>query len=163
MVCDHIEIAEKGRTCEVCSIQLDVGQLCPSCTRTMDDLHKLQASPGYGNSLVHVLTSLQKWAKDISAWELIQGVDVLMKPINQRFMRPEQPRIAPFIVVEGPDFSGKTFHAEAVSLWLTKQGFAVQTLTFPNSQTPLGRFLKRALKEQVPLSMWTHHVLFFTA
>ena len=45
-------------------------------------------------------------------------------------------------------------------MWLTTQGFAVQTLTFPNNQTPLGRFLKRALKEQVPLSMWTHHVLF---
>ena len=109
MVCDHIEIAEKGRACEICSVQLDEGQLCSSCMRTMDDLHNLQASPGYGNSLVHVLTSLQKWAKDISAWELIQGIDVLMKPINQRFMRPEQPRIAPFIVVEGPDFSGKTF------------------------------------------------------
>ena len=63
-------------------------------------------------------------------------------------------------VLEGPDFSGKTFHAEAVSLWLTKQGFAVQALTFPNNQPPLGRFLKRALKEHIPLSMWTHHVLF---
>ena len=160
MVCDHIEIAEEGRTCEICSVQLDEGQLCSSCTRTMNDLHSLQASPGYGNSLVHVLTSLQKWARDISAWDLIQGVDVLMKLINQRFVRPEQHRIAPFIVLEGPDFSGNAFHAEAISLWLTRQGFAVQTLTFPNSQTPLGRFLKRALKEQVPLSMWTHHVLF---
>ena len=160
MVCDHIEIAEKGRTCEVCSIQLDVGQLCPSCSRTFDELYQLQDSPGYGNSLVHVLTSLQKWAQDISAWDLIQGVDLLTKPINQRYERPEQQRIAPFIVLEGPDFSGKTFHAEAISLWLTKQGFAVQTLTFPNNQTPLGRFLKRALKEHIPLSMWTHHVLF---
>ena len=73
----------------------------------MDDLHSLQDSPGYGNSLVHVLTSLQKWARDISAWDLIQGVDVLMKPINQRFVRPEQHRIAPFIVLKGPDFSWK--------------------------------------------------------
>ena len=87
-----------------------------------------------------------EWARDISAWDLIHGVDVLMQPINRRFMRPEQPRIAPFIVIEGPDFSGKTFHAEGISLWLTRQGFAVQTLTFPNNQTPLGRFLKRALK-----------------
>ena len=136
------------------------GQLCSSCSRTFDELYQLQDSPGYGKSLVHVLTSLQKWAQDISAWDLIQGVDLLTKPINQRFERPEQHRIAPFIVLEGPDFSGKTFHAEAVSLWLTKQGFAVQTLTFPNNQTPLGRFLKRALKEHIPLSMWTHHVLF---
>ena len=160
MVCDHIEIAEKGRTCEVCSIQLDKGQLCSSCSRTFDELYQLQESPGYGNSLVHVLTSLQQWAQDISAWDLIQGVDLLTKPIKQRFERPEQHRLAPFIVVEGPDFSGKMFHAEAVSSWLTKQGFAVQTLPFPNNQTPLGRFLKRALREHIPLSMWTHHVMF---
>ena len=160
MACDHIEIAEGGRTCEVCSTHIDEGQVCSSCTRTMNELHSLQVSPGYGNSLVHVLTSLQKWARDISAWDLIQGMDVLMKPINQRFLRPERHRIAPFIVIEGPDFSGKTLHAEGISLWLTKQGFAVQMLTFPNNKTPLGRFLKRALREQIPLSRWTHHVLF---
>ena len=62
------------------------------------------------------------------------------KPINQRFVRPEQPRIAPFVVLEGPDFAGKTFHAEGVSLWLSKQGFAVQTLIFPSNQTLFGRF-----------------------
>ena len=55
---------------------------------------------------------------------------------------------------------GKTFHSDGISLWLTKQGFAVQGLTFLNNQTPLGRFLKRALREQIPLSTWTHHVLF---
>ena len=59
VVCDHIEIAEKGRMCEICSVQLDEGQLCLLCTRTMNELHTLQASPGYGISLVHVLTSLQ--------------------------------------------------------------------------------------------------------
>ena len=36
-----------------------------------------------------------------------------------------------FIVIEGPDSAGKTFHSEGISLWLTKQGFAVQGLTFP--------------------------------
>ena len=107
MVCDHIEIAEKGRTCEVCSIQLEVGQMCPSCSRTFDELYQLQESPGYGKSLVHVLTSLQNWAQDISAWDLIQGIDLLTRPINQRFERSEQHRIAPFIVLEGPDFSRK--------------------------------------------------------
>ena len=160
MVCDHIEIAERGRTCEVCSIQVDEGPLCPSCSNTLEELHQLQDSPRYGNSLIHVLTSLQKWARDISAWNLIEGIDLLTRTINQRFVRPEQPRIAPFVVLEGPDFAGKTFHAEGISLWLSKQGFAVQTLIFPNNQTPLGRFLKRALREHIPLSMWTHYVLF---
>ena len=97
MVCDHIEIAERGRTCEVCSIQVDERQLRQSCSNTLMELHHLQNSPGYGKSLVHVLTSLQKWAKDITAWDLIQGIELLTKPINQRFARPEQPRIAPFV------------------------------------------------------------------
>ena len=87
-------------------------------------------------------------------------MDLLTRPVNQRFNRLEQQRLAPFIVIEGRDSVGKTFHSEGISLWLTKQGFAVQGLTFPNNQTPLGRFLKRALREQVPLSTWTHHVLF---
>ena len=128
-------------------------------SNALEELHQLQDSPRYGNSLIHVLTSLQKWARDISAWDLIEGIDPLTKPINQ-LVRPEQSRIPPFVVLEGLDFAGKTFHAEGGSLWLSKQGFAVQTLIFPNNQTPLGRFLKRALREHIPLSMWTHYVLF---
>ena len=64
-------------------------------------------------------------------------MDLLTKPINQRFVRTEQQRIPPFIVIEGPDCVGKTFHAEGVSMLLSTKGFAVQTLTFPNNQTPL--------------------------
>ena len=56
---------------------------------------------------MHVLTSRQSWAKDLPAWELIQGMDLLTRPINQRFARPEQQRIAPFVVIEGPDSTGK--------------------------------------------------------
>ena len=67
MVCDHIESAEKGRRCEICHVQLDGGPLCPSCHTILEDLHNLQGSQGYGNSLVHVLTSLQNWAKDLPA------------------------------------------------------------------------------------------------
>ena len=161
MACDHIEIAEKGRRREVCHVQQDGELLCSSCRTTFENLRKLQDSQGYGNSLVHVLTSLQNWAKDLPAWELIQGMDLLIRCINQRFARPEQQRIAPFVVIEGTDSNGKTFHAvEGVSLWLSKQGFAIQTLTFPNNLAPLGCFLKRALKEQIPLPTWTHHVLF---
>ena len=37
-VCGHIEIAEGGRTCEICSAQLDEGQVCSLCTRTMNEL-----------------------------------------------------------------------------------------------------------------------------
>ena len=37
-------------------------------------------------------------------------------------------------------------------LGINPRHFAVQTLTFPNNQTPLGRFLKCALEEQISLS-----------
>ena len=162
VVCDHIEIAEKGRRCEVCHLSNEPDEeICSSCSSILANIQEIQGARGYGSSLVHVLTSLQRWAKDLPAWELIRGMDLLTKPVKQRFPRPTQQRLAPFIVMEGPDSVGKTFHIEGISLWLTKQGFAVQGLTFPNNQTPLlGRFLKRALREQIALSTWTHHVLF---
>ena len=161
MVCDHIEIAEKRRKCEICRLVYEADdELCYSCSSILASLQEIQGVRGYGNSLVHVLTSLQKWAKDLPVWELIRDMDLLTRPVNQRFNRMDQQRLAPFIVTEGPASAGKTFHSEGISLWLTKQGLAVQGLTFPNNQTPLGRFLKRALREQIPLSTWTHHVLF---
>ena len=121
-------------------------------------LQDIQSLQGYGNSLIHVLTSLQKWAKDLAAWGLIRGMDLLTMPVNQRFTRVDHQRIAPFTVIEGPDSSGKTLHSEGISLWLTKQGFAVQGLTSRNNQTPLGRFLKRALREQIHLGFMHHNV-----
>ena len=103
---------------------------------------------------------ITKMGKGSTCVGVIRGMELLTRPVNQRFLRPNQQRLAPFIVVEGPHSVGKTCHTEGISLWLTKQGFAVQGLTFPNNQTPLGRFLKRALREQLPLSTLTHHVLF---
>ena len=111
MVCDHIETAEKGRRCEICRAQQKGETLCSSCHTVLEDLHNLQLSQGHGNSLIHVLTSLQNWAKDLPAWEVIQGMDLLTRPINQRFVRPEQQRIAaiiaPFVAIEGPHSAGK--------------------------------------------------------
>ena len=160
-MCDHIEIAEKGRKCEVCHLfNESTSDICASCSSILANLQEIQGTRSYGSSLIHVLNSLQRWVKDLPAWELIRGMELLTKPVNQRFPGPNQQRLAPFIVVEGPDSVGKTFHIEGISPGLTKQGFAVQCLTFPNNQTPLGRFLKRALREQIPLSTLTHHVLF---
>ena len=52
----------------------------------------------------------------------VGALNLLTQPSNQRFPRSESQRIAPFIVIEGADLVGKTFHAEAVAVWLTKQG-----------------------------------------
>ena len=161
MACDQIETAEKGRICDVCHQICDAHlDCCVSCQTIATQLQQLQVTAYYGSSLIHVLLSLQRWAKDVPARDLVRGFELLTQPFNKRYVRPEQQRIAPFIVIEGADSVGKTFHAEAVAVWLTKQGFAVQGLTFPNNRTPLGRFLKRALKEQIPSSTFTHHILF---
>ena len=114
MVCDHIETAENGCRCEICHLLHEKDEeVCHSCSSILVNLQEIQGSQGYGNSLVHVLTSLQKWAKDLPAWELIRGLDLLIRPVNQRFTRIEQQRIAPFIVIEGPDSAGKPFIAKA--------------------------------------------------
>ena len=114
MACDHIETA-KGHRCEICHLQCEGEVLCSSCSTAFVDLQETQSSQGYGNTLIHVLTSLQKWARDLPAWELIQGMDLLTRLVNQRFTRTEQQQIAPFIVIEGPDSVGKTFHSEGIS------------------------------------------------
>ena len=98
MVCDHIEIAEKGRKCEVCHLLNEMdNEICASCSSVLANL-QIQGTRVYGSSLIHVLTSLQRWAKDLPARELIRGMELLTEPVNQRFLRPNQQRLAPFIV-----------------------------------------------------------------
>ena len=150
MNCDRIETAEEGHKCKVCHQRCDqTAALCTICSSTISQLNELQESPLLGDSIVHVLTSLQKWARDMPAWDLIKGLDMLLQPSNQRQIRPTQPGTAPFVVIEGAEYVGKTFHTEGVASWLAERGFL---FTFHNNQTHLGRFLKRALKEQIPLS-----------
>ena len=91
MACDHIEIPEKGRKCEICHVAHDVNNdICHSCSSILATLQEIQGTRGYGNSLVHVLTSLQKWAKDLPAWGLLRGMDLLTRPVNQQFNRTDQ-------------------------------------------------------------------------
>ena len=66
------------------------------------------------------------------------------------------PRRGLFIVFEGIDGSGKTFHMEAVKEALISRGSAIHSVIFPNNRTPLGRFLKDCLQRGQPL----YHVLF---
>ena len=69
--CDRIEAAEKGRQCEVCHQQREqLVSLCALCHETSCNLQHIQNSPMFGDSIVQVLTSLQKWARDIPTWEV---------------------------------------------------------------------------------------------
>ena len=159
--CDRVAIAEEGRKCEVCHQQCEqTVALCTTCYAHTCNLQDRQITPLFGGSIAQVLTSLQKWAQDKPAWDLIKGLEMLTQPSNQRQVRSTQSRTSPFVVIEGADYVGKAFHAEGVAAWLAECGVAIQKLTFPNNQTHLGRFLQRALKEQIPLTTWTHHIFF---
>ena len=134
--------------------------MCKECTTLADQLIAIQNSEGYGSTLLTVNTSLIQWAKDIPTWDVEEGLHRLTHPIGQRGIRSKLTRKAPFVVVEGVDVSGKTFHMEAVTEVLAKRGFPVRAVTFPNARTPLGRFLKLCLREGRQLGLWTQHVLF---
>ena len=47
-----------------------------------------------------------------------------------------------FLVFEGIDGSGKTFHLDAVKDALISRSRAVHSVVFPNNRTPLGTILK---------------------
>ena len=115
----------------------------------LEELHQLQDSPGYGNSLVHVLTSVQKWARDISAWDLIQGIDLLTKPINQRFVRPEQPRIAadsPVCCLGRTRFCRENIPRRRHLLVVIQTGIRGSDLDIPEQSDPVGTLSKACPK-----------------
>ena len=65
-----------------------------------------------------------------------------------------------FIVFEGIDGSGKTFHMDAVKEALISRNCSIHSVVFPNNRTHLGRFLKECLRKGQPFEAWTYHVLF---
>ena len=78
----------------------------------------------------------------------------------RRFNRTQKPRKGQFVVFEGVDGSGKTFHMDVVQEFLVNSHYPVHKLVFSNAQTKLGRFLKTCMRESRHLDMWTQHVLF---
>ena len=84
----------------------------------------------------------------------------LLKLSVRRFNRSQNPRKGPFVVFEGIDGAGKTFHMDEVQEFLVTNQYPVHKLVFPNAQTKLGRFLKTCMRESRPLVVWKQHVLF---
>ena len=90
----------------------------------------------------------------------MEGLSLLTQPTNCRLKIPNTDRKAPFVVIEGIDASGKTLHTEPVLQELTRLGYPVQSLIFPNSRTPLGRFLKYQIHQVNSNNPWLQHILF---
>ena len=71
----------------------------------------------------------------------------MLRPSSQRGHLSSSPRKALFIVMEGVDGSGKTFHMEIVQELMAKHHYPVRMVTYTNSQTKLC-FLEPASKKQ---------------
>ena len=130
------------------------------CANLADRLRYLQEDPAYESSLLAVYRSLSDIASEVPTWEIQEGLHRLLKPFCQRGHQSLLPKKAPFIVIEGIDSSGKSFHLAAIAEAVEKKGFPVRTLLFPNATTKLGRFLKMCLREGKQMDLWTQHVLF---
>ena len=100
------------------------------------------------------------WSREIPTWNIIDGLLNLLKPSIRRCIRSQNPRKGPFIVFEGVDGAGKTFHMDVIQELLVNVQYPVHKLVFPNGQTKLGRFLKTCMREARHLDVWTQHVLF---
>ena len=148
-----------GRTCDICQVECNE-RVCPTCTQVLDSLDFKQQYSDYGESLFPVICSLQMWSREIPTWNIIDGLLNLLKPSVRRGTRSQNPRKGPFIVFEGVDGAGKTFHMDVIQELLVNVQYPVHKLVFPNGQTKLGRFLKTCMREARHLDVWTQHVLF---
>ena len=157
---DRPESAEaQGRICSICLLPKGEGLDCPTCCHISSRLADIQ-SECEATSLIRALQALKQWSQDTPTWDLIYWLNQLLRPSLQRGRRMSGPRQGLFIVFEGIDGSGKTFHLDAVKDALISKGRAIHSVVFPNSRTPLGRFLKDCLARGQSFTAWTYHVLF---
>ena len=148
-----------GRICDICQIDCD-DRVCETCTQVLSSLEENQQYTEYGESLFPVKCSLQTWSREIPTWSVVDGLLNLLKPSVRRCYRSQNPRKGPFVVFEGVDGAGKTFHMDVVQEVLVNHRYLVHKLVFPNGHTKLGRFLKTCMREARHLDVWTQHVLF---
>ena len=148
-----------GRVCEICYLE-SKDLFCQERNQVLTSLEDAQQDPEFGESLLPAIHSLQQWSREIPTWELLQGLMNLMKPSVRRINRSRNPHKGPFVVFEGVDGAGKTFHMDVVQEFLVNNHFSVHKLVFPNLQTELGRFLKTCMRESRLWDVWTQHVLF---
>ena len=158
---DQPEAADIGRNCEICKVQLETETpWCECCTEgessLWDRLEQLKISSGEST----VMSILTQWSEGVPRWNLQRGLEMLIRPSNRRFPRTTRPKLAPFVVIEGIDSSGKTTHVDALAATLSQLQYSVRVITFPNNLTPLGSFLKHILQTGSSLECWTQHVLF---
>ena len=132
---------------------------CPTCCHIGNRLTGIQQECET-TSLIRVIEALKEWSQDTPTWDILYWLNQLLQPSVSRGRRMTGHRQGLFLVFEGIDGSGKTFHLDAVKDALISRSRAVHSVIFPNNRTPLGRFLKDCLNKGRSFTAWTYHVLF---
>ena len=144
---DRPESADiQGRICSICFLLVEEDAECLTCchigNRLTDIQHECET-----NSLIRAIEALKEWSQDTPTWDILYWLNQFLQPSVSRGRRMSGHRQGLFLVFEGIDGSGKTFHLDAVKETLISRSRAVHSLVFPNNRTPLGRFLE-GLPEQ---------------
>ena len=157
---DRPESAEtNGRICSICFLPKEEEMDCSTCCQISNRLAELHYDCDE-TSLIQVIEALKEWSQDAPTWDVLYWLNQFLLPPVKREGRMIGPRQGLFIVFEGIDGSGKTFHLDAVKESLIAKSRAIHTVVFPNNRTPLGRFLKDCLSKGQPFTAWIYHVLF---
>ena len=157
---DRPESAEnQGRICSICLLPIEEDIECPTCCQIGNRLTDIQQECET-TSLIRAIEALKEWSQDTPTWDVLYWLNQFLQPSVFRGRRMTGNRQGLFLVFEGIDGSGKTFHLDAVKEALISQSRAVHSVVFPNNRTPLGRFLKDCLNKGRSFTAWTYHVLF---
>ena len=157
---DRPESAEnQGRMCSICLLPVEEDIECPTCCQIGNRLTDIQQECET-TSLIRAIEALKEWSQDTPTWDVLYWLNQFLQPSVFRGRRMTGNRQGLFLVFEGIDGSGKTFHLDAVKEALISQSRAVHSVVFPNNRTPLGRFLKDCLNKGRSFTAWTYHVLF---
>ena len=84
--------------------------------------------------VTHVIEALKEWSLDAPTWDILHWINRLLQPSVARGRRMSGPRQGLFLVFEGIDGSGKTFHMDAVKEALIPRSRAIHSVVFPNNR-----------------------------
>ena len=130
-----------GRICDICQVDCE-DRVCITCAQVLNSLEENQQYIEYGESLLPVICSLQTWSREIPTWNVVDGLLNLLKPSVRRSHRSQNPRKGPFVVFEGVDGAGKTFHMDVVQEVLVNHQYPVHKLGISQCSHKIGTLLE---------------------
>ena len=103
---------------------------CPTCCHIGNRLTDIQ----HECETTSLIRAIKEWSQDTPTWDILYWSSQLLQPSVSRGRRMSGPRQGLFIVFEGIDGSGKTFHLDAVKEALISRSRAIHSVVFPNNR-----------------------------